>query len=774
MFRLPEEIKKGIEDYKNSLEDFKTGKINMSRFTGIRVPWGIYSHRGKKVFMNRIRIPAGALTSEQLKAIAYVAKSYGCGTAHITTRQDIQVHGVKIEDSAKVMEYLKEYNLSSRGGGGNTVRNITACVLSGVCKEEDVDVRRYVISLSEYLLRQDTSYNLPRKFKISFSGCSKDCAGCLLNDLGFIAASVDGKMGFKVFVGGGMGLESRLGELLEEFISDEDLGYCVQAVKFVFYKHGDRKNKHHNRLRFLIADLGFTKFKELYQKELQEVKEKEYIALRGIEFGKRENPKGEIPKIQDNDYQEFLRYSVMPQKQNGFSIVKLRIPRGDLQANELSFLAELEKEFSKIEFRTSQNQDLFICWVKNQDAYNLFLKIREILKDFLYPETLLDVVACKGALTCNLGLCNSPGLAEAIEEMLKIEFINTKVFKEFEIKINGCPNSCGQAPVGKIAFYGTVKRVDNRPVPFYKLLLGGKKAAQDTKLAEEIGLIPAKNIPGFLKKFLRRSEELIDRHKDIYEFLGQEAKDIARESLAEFSFVPSYSENKDFYIDWGKTEEFSLEGLGPGECGAGILDMIESDLNETKIAIEEAQNKGYSVQNIKKALFLSSRALLVVKGIDAKSEEEAISGFIEKFVVEGIASDIYSNLKEVFKSLNEDLSPEERKEKLSYTKDFFGHIQQIYKRMDSSFNFPQLKAAASKDEAKEAALLDLKGTPCPMNYVKAKLFLENLKAGDRVEILLDEGEPINNVPKSLESDGQRIIRIEKQDGFYKVIVEKIT
>ena len=769
MFQLPKEVKENLESYKLSLEEFQEGKIPSARFRGVRVPWGIYSHRGGEVYMTRIRIPAGLVMPSQLNAIAFASQKYADGILHITTRQDIQIHDLKIEDTIKVMEYLREHNLSPRGGGGNTVRNIIACILSGICEKEVFDVRKYAIALTEYLLRQDTSFTLPRKFKISFSGCSKDCVGCLINDLGLLAKYENGKKGFKVFVGGGMGANSRVGKLLEEFIPQEDLGYCVAAVKNVFYRMGDRRNKHHNRLRFLIEDMGLGEFKKFFKEEFQALKEKEYIVLRKIDFSEKEEADGEIPQIEDEEYKEFLKYSVYPQKQKGYLSVKLRIPRGDISADKLSALAELEKDFPEIEFRTSQNQNLFICWVKNQDLYKLFLRLKDILDDFLYPETLLDVVSCKGALTCNLGLCNSQGLAKEIEDMVKEEFIGKKVFRRLEIKLNGCPNACGHQPIGKLSFYGMVRRVDNRPVPFYKFLLGGRKEAEKTKLAEEVGIIPAKNIPKFLREFFNRAEERIEEEGDIYEFLGKEAKDIAEEILEDYLYVPPYSEDRDFYIDWGKTEEFSLAGLGPGECGAGVLDMIESDLTEAKLALEEAEEQDYSPQKIKKALFSSARALLVVRGSDPESEEEAFVHFKEKFIEERIASDIYSNIKDVFESITEELNLEGRKEKFLYAKDFFEHINQIYKSMDSSFNFPQ-----RKESAKEEGIhfLDLKGTPCPINYVKAKLVLEDLQSGDILEMLLDEGEPINNVPKSLENDGHQLLKIEKQDGFYRVVVRK--
>ncbi|MFA4842827.1 MAG: sulfurtransferase TusA family protein [Candidatus Omnitrophota bacterium] len=751
MFKLPEEIKKEIENYKNSLADFTGGKLSFARFTGIRVPWGIYSHRGRRVFMSRLRIPAGQINGRQLEAIAYAAKNFGSGIAHITTRQDIQLHDVKIEDTIKVIEYLRDYELSPRGGGGNTVRNITACPLAGVCKDEFMDVLGYAISLSEFILRRDNSYNLPRKFKIGFSGCKKDCVGILLND-----------KGFKVFVGGGMGLECALGQLLEEFIPEEELGYCVEAVKLVFYKNGDRRNKHHNRLRFFIQDIGLDKFKALYGREFKALKESEYIALRKIESPERQENNGEVPKIEDKLYKEFLKYNCSAQAQKGFSIVEVRIPRGDIDSDRLFAVAGLEKKFGAIELRTSQNQNLYIIWVKNQDVYELFLKLKEIFnEDFLYPGTLLDAVVCKGALTCNLGLCNSPGLSIAIEEMVKREFIGKKVFDKFQIRLNGCPNSCAQAPVGELAFYGLAKRVDNRPVPFYKFLVGGRKAAGESRFGEEVGLITARNVPVFLQEFLKSCNGLTD----------EQVKGLAKEVLAKFSFVPSYAQNREFYIDWGKTEDFSLSGLGPGECGAGVLDMIESDLAEAKIALELAGKENYAAEKLRKAIYLCARALLIVRGLDPRNEAEAFNGFKEKFIAAGIASKFYSDIDNDFSGITDTLSPQERKEKFLYAQGFFEHINQVYRGMDPGFNFPLIK---KETEVKEQAgySLDLKGTPCPINYVKTKLFLENLKAGDTLEVLLDEGEPIDNVPKSLEGDGHKVLKIEKKDGFYRVLVKK--
>ncbi|MCL5674845.1 MAG: sulfurtransferase TusA family protein [Candidatus Omnitrophica bacterium] len=769
---LPDKIIEDINNYKKSLNEYLEKDMDFARFKGIRVPWGFYSHRGKKVYMARIRIPGGVVEPIQLKTIADASLKYGNGTCHITTRQDIQIHGVKIEDTGRLMDDLKGVSLSPRGGGGNTVRNITACPLSGICKDEVINVNAQAETLTEYLLQQDDSYNLPRKFKIAFSGCSKDCSGCLINDVGFLASELNGEYGFRVFAGGGMGAKSAIGRLLENFIPAEDIGYCVSAVKNIYYENGDRKNRHHNRLKFLIQDIGFEKFRELYDKEIKKLKDSEYISLRKKPAIQREENNGEITMVDDGQYKEFLKYNVQPQKQDGYSIIELRMPRGDISAENLLKISGLENVFPGIEFRTSVSQNLYVAWVKNQDVYNLYTKIKEILTDFLYPGTLLDTIVCKGALTCNLGICNSPGLSVAIETMLKKEFIGKSVFNRLNVHINGCPNSCGQAPIGQIGFYGLTRRVLNRPLPFYKILLGGRKSAEFTEFGDEIEIIPAKNVPGFLQKFLSIIENEIKGIEDIDQYLKTRGKEITKNIIGGFSYVPPYSENRDFYVDWGKTEEFSLEGVGQGECGAGVLDIIESDIVSSKTLLTQAKKETYPAEKIKKSIFFSARALLIVKSKEPMAEQEAIEYFYEIFIKTGIASEKYSNIKEVFSGISESLPEEKRKEKFIYATGFLEHIKDLYKSMDSSFNFPKGTSRTEQKLPDKERLLDLKGTPCPINYVKAKLFLENIAVGEIVNILLDEGEPIDNVPKSLTSDGHKILNIEKKDGFYRVSVQK--
>jgi sulfite reductase (ferredoxin) len=773
MFRLPKEVIQSIRDFKDALKDFKDGRMSPDRFKGIRVPWGIYSQRGGKIFMARVRIPAGVVTPKQLKALADCSLKYGNGVLHITTRQDIQIHDMKIEDTEEFIEYLKKFDLSPRGGGGNTVRNITSCPFAGICKNEIFDVRSYAISLTEFLLPDPDSYRLPRKYKIAFSGCGEDCAMATLADLGFIAKErvVDGKktLGFSVYVGGGMGAMPRVGQLLEGFIRSSDVGYVAEAVKRVFFKHGERRNRHRARLKFLVEKIGFEEFKNLYKRELKKLKDTTYIALRRMEFSYPEDVDEELSPSLDSDeeFETFKAYNISPQKQRGYFTVGVRLHLGDIQAEKLIKLVQIADEFETIEFRTSQDQNIYICNVKAGAVCTLYEKMRELKLASPYISTVFDPVSCQGAATCNLGICNSKALAHKLVEILEEDGLAPKSLKGFNIRISGCPNSCGHHPRGVIGLHGLVRKVGVRPVPFYKILLGGKVKEDETKLAQEVGIVPARNVPYVLKEFLKTSQSQYD---DVYNYLEKEGKKLMEQLIERFAYVPPYEEDTSFYRDFGKEEDFTLAGIGPGECGAGVLDLIEADLEDAQRKLTLSEEQSYDPQLLREVLHLSARALLVVRGIEPKSPKKAVDSFLKEFVHTNIASERFKDLKEKF--LKEVKEAKEREKLFTYAKKFHQEVKKLYSSMDSSFNFPQKAMSEEKEKEKEKEVLDLKGTPCPINYVKAKLLLENLELGSILDIYLDEGEPISNVPKSLENDGHKVLKIEKLGEFYRVRVKK--
>lgn len=688
MFTLPEKIKNDLPEYGDTLRRFIAGEVAPARFAGVRVPWGNYSQRGGKVYMARLRIPGGVFSPRQLRAMAVCARDFGNGVLHLTTRQDIQIHDLTAENIIKVHEYLKDYDLSSRGGGGNTVRNVTACYLAGVCPAEAFDVTGDATAATEQLIVQDTSYTLPRKFKIAFSGCPTDCARCMVNDVGLVATRQNGTAGYRVFVGGGMGARSIVGQELEAFVPRDQIGTLINAVKNVYHTHGDRKNKHRNRLRFLIDGMGLAQFKELYQAERASLEAAGPIRLREIPAGPELEAPEAAPHRNGNGFGAFNDSNVIRQRQKGYVTVRLRIPRGDLGWKEAEAIASLSSDFPELQLRATQEQGLCLVNIRAQDLSKLYGRLQATLKDFLHPGTLLDIVACKGSRTCNLGVCNSPGLAEELERMVEANFVGKKVFPHLNIHINGCPNSCGQHPLGSISFVGAVRRFEGRPVPHYKLWLGGKIGVPDTRLAKDTGiLLPARNIPAFVKEFVERIEAEIGDPAGLPDLMAERGPALAEEIKAKYVQVPPYADGREFYVDWGGTEEFSMQGLGPGECGAGVVDMIESDLADAAAALARA-GESCAAPEIQKALFFAARALLVVRGSDPKRPVEAFRDFMEKLIGPGIASAEYAGLNDVHESLEWNPNEATRREAHAYATQFLQHVKELYGRMDPTFNFP--------------------------------------------------------------------------------------
>ncbi len=407
ILQIPETVYEDVLGFRQNVEKFLRGETKPIHFKAYQVAMGIYEQRQKGKFMVRIRIGAGVALPRQLERIAEMSEKYGNGVLHVTTRQDIQIHEVAIEDTPDVLEGLLEVGLSARGGGGNTVRNITACPRAGICPKEIFDVAPYAIATAEYLLRSRTSFNLPRKFKIVFSGCSQDCALASVADLGFFAAGENGKKGFSVYAAGGLGGSPNVAVKIEDFVEAGEMFKVAEAVKRLFDKHGDRSNKHKARLRFVLARLGYDEFVRLYKDQTKA------LEARGLS--------DKVPDIRDvgsgpgplaaSENNNGFGCNVMPEKIPGRFSVRLRLKLGDILADDLSKVAGIAENFGSGPVRTTQQQDLLICGVEQKDIEKVARKLKEI---GLHPaaDTGPKIVSCAGAATCKPGLCLSRGLAD--------------------------------------------------------------------------------------------------------------------------------------------------------------------------------------------------------------------------------------------------------------------------------------------------------------------------------------------------------------------------
>ena len=728
ILRIPESVKEDTRNYRSQVKKFLDGQTRAIAFRAYRVPMGIYEQRAVGKYMVRIRIGAGLVLPFQLERIAQLSKTYGNGILHVTTRQDIQIHEVKFEDTPDVLEGLLEVGLSPRGGGGNTVRNVTACPEAGVCPKEEFDVAGYAIATAEYLLRERSSFNLPRKYKIVFSGCSQDCAVASVADLGFFAHKKNGTKGFSVYAAGGQGSNPAIAAKIEDFIEAKEVYGVTEAIKRLFDKHGDRTNKHKARLRYVLARLGVEEFIKLYQKE------RETLKADGLPY--------EPPEIRDivSDYP-------VPE---AAATVRLWLKKGDIPADDLNKVSQIAAKYGQGLVRTTQLQDLLITAVSQKDIDKVNGELRSLSIDCLGNGNP-KIVACAGASTCKLGLCLSRDLADAISNKFSQANLSDTI-----IRISGCPNSCGHHYIADIGFQGKAKRMNGRLMPCYDVLVGAKMFEGDAHLAERIGTVPAKRIPDLLAEALSN---------------GTVEKELLRSFTAKYSNISEDSLPDDYYYDWGSDKPFSLAGRGPGECGAGVIDVIKVDIDEAKDAIKSAPAGS---ENVYKAIVAAARALLVTFGLEPKTDRQILGAFGKHLIEPGWVKPQTQQLLD--DALDWKMGDADSIDGLLLqVEDLVDRVEELFLSLNANLKFKAepvvKKESVETDETKEN-VIDLRGVVCPLNFVKAKLELEKLEIGDILEVLLDEGEPVRNAPASFAEQGQEVLEVKNVGDHYGVMVRR--
>lgn len=770
LYRLPESVVDDLETLRGMVKQFKSGEITAVQFRAFRVPhFGCYEQRESGTYMLRVRLPGGCLLPQQMRALAHVSRTYGNGILHMTTRQDVQVHRVLLDAIHPALVCLHEAGLSTKGGGGNSVRNITACYDAGVCPREVFDVTPYALALSERLLSDPLSYQLPRKYKIAFTGCSKDCSGATVNDVGFIAKRRGDALGFAVYAGGGLGARSRVANLLEEFVPASEAYLVAEAVKKVFDQHGNRKNRHRARLRFLVDEIGFEAFRDLYKRELVELRKAAPPRLEVPSVRQTESPAGGIdPATAPLDgFAEWREINVLPQRQEGYYMVRLPLILGDIGADVLRLLADIVESHGEGTLRTEQHQNAFLRWVPESQLADLHAELSGIGLAVSKPPILRDMISCAGASTCQLGICLSRGLAKALATELDRTDLDLHGLGELKVHISGCPNSCGRHPIAPIGFFGAARRVGGRLAPHYAVVLGGRVEEGQTRLAERQDTVPARNIPAFLRDFLGAFSES-GQYPDFDAFLEADGRQIASTLVSEHKDLPDFEDDKNPYFDWGAERVFSLAGRGPGECGAGVFDLIEVDLASAEDALANGRHF--------EAASLAARALLVTRGEQANDDVEAFTLFRDRFVREGLVDPELEGL--ISAGIGAASAPRPGQAfggDPDHVATLVATVKDLYERMDSSLRFPA--RAARAEPAPESATTradsfhDFRGVVCPLNYVKTTLALEQMGDGQLLEVLLDD-EGAQNVPESAARDGHEVLSSVRKGDHWQVIIRK--
>jgi sulfite reductase beta subunit-like hemoprotein len=565
-----EAIEEEIRLFEKSAGQFRRGEISDEQFRPFRLKHGIYGQRQPGVQMVRVKVPSGVLNVAQLRVLAEIADTYSTGRAHLTTRENVQFHFVKLENAPAVMRLLAATGLTTREACGNTVRNVTSCPLSGICPAESFDVTAYALGVTRFLLRHPEFHDLPRKFKIAFSGCEDDgnCAVAGINDIGLIARlepGTKGRRGFKVMIGGGLGSLPTEAATLSEFLPAEELLPQIEAILRVFSEHGNRKNKHKARMKFVLREKGIDELRRLIQEKRETVQtpcEVFTVASATVQpLVTILSPAADAPA--SPEYHDWLRLNVMQQKQPGYVAIWIKVAAGGVSSAQLRGLADLLDKQSLPGLRIAILQDFVIPWVQRGQAPSLYPDLRALGLATPGARTIADVTGCPGATTCNLGITRSLTLAEELAAMLAHQ-TDLEVLK-LRIKISGCPNSCGQHHIADIGLYGNARKIDGREAPFYQLLLGGEVTGAGVRFARQTMIVAAKQVPETIRALLDLYQSQRRNGEPFKAWLARTPEEEITERLKPFADPAEGSEEN--FLDWGDREHYSLQ-LGRGECAS--------------------------------------------------------------------------------------------------------------------------------------------------------------------------------------------------------------
>ena len=658
---ISQEAQADIQELKDKIQSFKLGQIPEERFKAFRLARGVYGQRQQGVQMFRLKLPFGKITADQIETCANLSEQYTNSNLHLTTRQNIQLHYVKLEDSPAIWEELEKVGVTSKEACGNTVRNVTASPFAGIDPNEPFDVAPYAYGVFEYFLRNPVCQEMGRKIKIAFSSSRSDSAFTYIHDFGFIPKIKDGAYGFEVIVGGGLGAQAFMGQLAYEFLPQDELIPFIEAGLRVFDRYGERERRHKARLKFLIdpkKGIGLDGYLKLIEEERKSLPYQTY----------KINTKKVITKIPEDSsiltvsnvetdaaYDEWFKTNVFEQKQEGFYAVKVRIPLGDVKAPKARVLAEIARNYAADDIRFTLNQGLIYKFVRLENIPAVYAELKEL--GFAAPgfDTLADVTACPGTDTCNLGVTNSTALALELENLVRDEFPHLVDEELIKIKISGCMNSCGQHMVANIGFHGSSIKNGNKVAPAMQVVLGGG-VDPDGKgnIAEKVVKIPTKRIPETVRLILNNYEENSVEGEYFNAYFRRQGKIYFYDLLKHLGDVKTLADVD--YQDWGKVADFVPE-IGVGECAGVMLDLVGTIINDAKDRLESGKkalteekwaNAIYYAYN---TLVIGAKAILLHKDIQCNTHQGIIEDFQAHVVEKGELAAI-SNFSELVLQIN--------------------------------------------------------------------------------------------------------------------------
>ena len=627
-----------IQELIDRIYKYQRGQEDEDRFKHYRLTRGVYGQRQHGVHMFRTKIPFGHITPDQLIALADMSERHTNGRLHITTRQNVQMHYVKLNDSPKIWKELAEAGMTAREACGNTVRNITASPLAGVDPNEPFDVTPYVQASFEYFLRNPICQEMGRKIKPAFSSSEQDSAFTYFHDFGFIPRIVDGVKGFKVVVAGGLGAVSMIAPTAYEFMPANRIIPFMEAGLRVFDRYGEREKRMKARMKYLLKDMGLETFLQLVEEELAslenqtvEVDETKVPALGTV-------PSDNFPAIEPlhaDLYQEWLQTNVIEQKQGGYKAVAIRIPLGNLEAEQSRLLASLIKEFASDDIRLSVQQGMILRYVPPSALPHLFNGLYALNLGLPGYDTTADITACPGTDTCALGVTNSTGLASILEDLVRTEFPEMVTEDDIRIKISGCMNGCGQHMAANIGFHGSSIRVGKKIAPAMQVVVGGG-ITDDGRgfVAEKVIKVPTRRIPQVIRDLFHDYKANASEGEYYNDYVVRQGKRYFYDVLKPLGDSTTITE-EEFY-DWGQDKEY-IQEIGVGECAGVSLDVIGAILNDASnkvIDAGEALKAGHlpdAAYHAYSAMITGAKALMLAEDKKCNTHIGILKDFSEFF-----------------------------------------------------------------------------------------------------------------------------------------------
>lgn len=655
--------RRDILDFDQKIKSFRSGNIPDEAFRKFRLTRGVYGQRQPGVQMIRIKLPYGRITAKQLIRIADLSDTYATGNLHATTRQDIQLHFVKLDHAPQLWADLEDAGITLKEACGNTVRNVTGSARAGVDPDEPFDISPYAFSIFDYLLRNPICQDMGRKFKISLSSSEKDSAYGYMHDVGLVPRLQNGQRGFKVMLGGGLGAQPFPAQTAFEFLAEEKVIPFIEGVIRVFDRYGERVKRHKARMKYLLNDIGLE---ELLRRVAEETP-----ALRTKEFTVATTDEALIPAglpdfidtltdraaiEQSAKYQAWAKTNIFEQKQAGWYAVQLRVLLGDMSSDTARALAQVVAQYAADDIRVTVNQGYLLRFVRPENLPAIFQALDALGLAEPGFDTTADITTCPGTDTCNLAISSSYGITRALEELMRDEFPDVVFNDDIKIKISGCMNGCGQHSVANIGYHGSSLKNGAYVLPALQVLLGGGfNGKGEGLIADKVIKIPSKRGPDSLRLLLRDYEANGFDGEYYSDYYARQGKNYFYQLLKPIADLKTLVDTD--YIDWDHTEQYVTE-VGVGECASVLIDLVATTLTEAGEKVgwaREALTEGRwadAIYHGYNTFITGAKAALMSRDIPTNTQHGIVSDFDRTFAGEPDFHPAEGDFKKLVFSIN--------------------------------------------------------------------------------------------------------------------------